>query len=276
MRFVPRQPDTSVNVSKTHPLAEASTLLIGLSLLFALIVALLVFLVEIGLYFIPVEKEAKLFENWLPDDLLTVAPHDERLLAAQNLTDRLARHWPDAPYKFRVEIDTSEIPNATALPGGLIVLTKGLLDQVESENELAFVIGHELGHFHNRDHMRALGRVLVLSVALAVSSGGDSSGIGVNVADVALRGFSRHHESRADEFGLMLVQSQYGHVNQAWRLFERWDEGGSGHAADLVSYLSTHPDTGDRIVELQTLAQSRGWPSQGQVTPVRWSSGATR
>ena len=68
------------------------------------------------LYFVPAHKEAALFRDWLPDDLMTVSPADERLYATQSLVDELARQWPDSPYEFRVEIDASEVANAMALP----------------------------------------------------------------------------------------------------------------------------------------------------------------
>ena len=145
MRYVPKQPREGINVSDTHPLVEAGTLVVGLTAIFIVIVLALTFLIEIALYFIPAEKEAELFRDWLPDDLVTVSPGDERLHKTQLLVDRLAFHWADSPYEFRVEIDDSEVANAMALPGGLIIVTEGLLDQVESENELAFVLGHELG-----------------------------------------------------------------------------------------------------------------------------------
>ena len=184
--------------------------------------------------------------------------------------DRLAFHWGDSPYEFRVEIDDSEVANAMALPGGLIIVTQGLLDQVESENELAFVLGHELGHYKNRDHIRALGRGIVFSLVFAVATGsGDAAGLGLKVSDLALRGFSRKQESRADEFALAIVYTQYGHVNEAWRLFERWDD--EDHSIlDLVTYLSTHPQAGDRVESLESLAISEGWPLQGRVTALQW------
>ena len=269
MRHVPRQPREGINVSDTHPLVEAGTLVVGLAAIFVTLAILLIFLVEIALYFIPVEKEVALFENWLPEDLVTIAPHDERLTQTQILVDRLAFHWADAPYEFRLEIDDSDIANAMALPGGLIIVTQGLLDEVESENELAFVLGHELGHFRNRDHMRALGRGIVLSMFFAVATGGDVSNLGLNAADLALRGFSRRQESQADEFGLALVYTHYGHVNEAWRLFERWDDGDSSFL-DIVSYTSTHPDSGDRIDNLKQMARGEGWPMDGATTRLKW------
>lgn len=270
MKFVAKQPAEGINVSKTHPLVEASTLVIGLTAIFAAIAIALVFLVEIALHFVSAEKEAALFDGWLPDDLVTVAHTDERLNETQQLVDRLALHWPESPYKFRVEIDDSEIANAMALPGGLIVVTKGLLDQVESENELAFVLGHELGHFNNRDHLRALGRGIVLSLFFAATTGGDVAGIGINTADIALRGFSRRQESKADAFGLRVVHDEYGHVNESWRLFERWDIEDNS-ITRFVAYLSTHPDSGDRITAIKDIANSEGWSLGGDITPLTWS-----
>ena len=90
-----------------------------------------------------------------------------------------------------------------------------------------------------------------------------------DIADLALRGFSRKQEANADEFGLELVYTNYGHVDEAWRLFERWrdkDDALSG----VVSYLSTHPQPDDRIENLERMAAAEGWPSAGDVTPLRW------
>jgi Zn-dependent protease with chaperone function len=269
MRFVAKQPKEGINVSDTHPLVEASALVVGLGAIFVAIALALIFLVEVSLYFVSAEDEAEFFDGWLPDDLVTVSHTDQRLLETQLLVDRLVRHWPETPYQFRVEIDDSQQSNAMALPGGLIIVTQGLLDQVESENELAFVLGHELGHFNNRDHLRALGRGVVLSVFLAVTTGSDVAGVGIKAADLTLRGFSRGQETKADEFGLDIVNSEYGHVNEAWRLFERWDVEDNSFM-DLVTYLSTHPDTGDRVVDIKRHAEKEGWQMDGEITPLRW------
>ena len=250
-------------------LVEAGTLVVGLTAIFVVITLALIFMIEVALYFVSAEDEAELFDGWLPEDLITVSPTEQRLLETQRLVDRLVLHWPESPYTFRVEIDDSEIANAMALPGGLIVVTQGLLDQVDSENELAFVLGHELGHFKNRDHLRALGRGIVLSMFFAVVTGNDVGGIGIKAADLTLRGFSRRQETKADEFGLAVVNSEYGHVDEAWRLFERWDIEDDS-LIDLITYLSTHPDTGDRINDMKRHADVEGWPMDGDVTPLNW------
>jgi len=272
MRYVAKQAREGINVSKTHPLVEAGTLVVGLSIIFGLIVVALVFVVELSLFYVSAEAEAEFFDRWMPEDLITVAPDDERRAGAQLIVDRLAVHWPDSPYQFRVEIDNSEVANAMALPGGLIIVTQGLLNQVETENELAFVLGHELGHFYNRDHLRALGRGAVLSIVFAVITGGDVAGIGVRIADLTLRGFSRAQESDADEFGLQLVHAEYAHVGEAWRLFERWHEYEGESLLKFVTYLSTHPQSGKRIEEMRELAIEKGWPVEGELTPLAWAA----
>jgi Zn-dependent protease with chaperone function len=269
MRFVARQPKEGINVSDTHPLVEASTLLFGLAAIFVVVAMALVFMVEVALYFVTAEDEADLFDSWVPEDLITVAPDDGRLHETQLLVDRLVLHWPDTPYDFRVEIADSKVPNAMAFPGGLIIVTQGLLDQVESENELAFVLGHELGHFKNRDHIRALGRGVVLSLVFAVVTGNDVAGIGIKAADLTLRSFSRGQETAADRFGLRMVNAEFGHVDEAWRLFERWDVEDTDFI-DLVTYLSTHPETGDRIVEMKAHVEDEGWIVEGEISPLSW------
>ena len=115
MRFVARKPREGINVSDTHPLAEAGTLVVGLSLLFMAVVLALVFIVELVLLYVSPETEAELFSNWTPDDLVSIVADDERLIETRALAARLADHWPDSPYTIRVEISDSEVPNAMAL-----------------------------------------------------------------------------------------------------------------------------------------------------------------
>ncbi len=271
MRHVPRQPDHGVNQSAEHPLAEAGTLIVGLGLLVTAVAIVLVFLADAVLALVPPEHEAAMFDAWLPDDIVTVAYDDERLLKADAMIQRMARHYPESPYTFRVEIDDSAVSNAMAFPGGLIVVTSGLLDRVQSENELAFVLAHEIGHYRNRDHLRAMGRGLVLSMLMLTVSGGDTTSYGATIAGLTQRAFSRRQESRADAFGLELVQAEFGHVAEAWRFFERV-AGEPAAAALIAAYAASHPRSAERIRDLRELAADNGWPTSGRVTPLVWAS----
>jgi predicted Zn-dependent protease len=270
MRYVPKQAPDDVNVSKEHPLVEAGTLVAGLSLIFIAIALILILMVDLVLMIVSPAKEAQLFSSWLPDDLVTVQGDDGRHAEVDELVQRLASHWKETPYEFRVEISDDSNLNAMAFPGGLIVVTSGLLDRVESENELAFILGHELGHFRNRDHIRGLGRVVLLSIFFAAISGSDGgANLGVSVGDLALRGFSRGQESDADEFGLGIVYEEYGHVAQATRFFERIEDD-DAVLSELASYLSTHPSPDDRIERLAELSATRNWSLSEETVPINW------
>ncbi len=164
-------------------------------------------------------------------------------------------------------IDEDE-PNAGALPGGYILLTSGLVDEIESENELAFVLGHELGHFHNRDHLRRLGRGVVYSLALAtlVGSSGSAPDLAGRVGDLTSRGFDREQERAADRFGLALVAATYGHLGSSWNFFQRL-AAESSKLDEMAAYLATHPATAARIEALKRYAEQKGWPLDGPATP---------
>lgn len=269
MRFVPKKARNDVNVSPEHPLVEAGYLVTAVTLIFAAIVVVLVFAVDLALLFFSPQSEAEFFERWTPKDLVAITEEDTRIVETRELLSRLAERWPDAPYRFRLEVTESELPNAMALPGGLVVVTSALLDGVESENELAFVLGHELGHFRNRDHMRMLGRAAVFGIFFTVISGGDDSNLGLTVAEFGLLGFSREQESDADEFGLELVQAEYGHVAESWRFFERMDEV-DDDLPDFATYLSTHPSPDDRVDDIRALALTRGWALTGETAGLDW------
>ncbi len=264
MRYVSRKPRDDVNVSPEHPLVEAATLAVGVGVATAVVVLLLVVFVDVVLHFVPPSAEVRLFGDWQPDDLVRLDGDDPREAAVADLLARVAARWPDTDYRFRAVVNVSDEPNALAMPGGLIVVTTGLLDDVESENELAFVLGHELGHFRNRDHIRGLGRGVVLTIALAAVSG-KSGGVtpGMTVADVTLRSVGRRQEIDADAFGLALVDAEFGHVNGADDFFRRHGESAGG-------WFATHPAAADRVSRLGEAADSRGYDRQGELTGLSW------
>jgi Zn-dependent protease with chaperone function len=222
------------------------------------------------LYLVPEKKEVELFDGWIPSDLITVAADDPRLHRLEAITDRLASHWPETGYDFRVEINDSADINAFAFPGGLIVVTGGLLDEVETENELALVLGHELGHFKNRDHLRGLGRGVALGIMLAVATGASDGGsLGATLAEVTLSSFSRRQELAADGFGLGVVHRQYGHIAGALGLYDRLGKD-SGEERGLSSYFATHPSPPDRVARLRQQGRENGWTERGSVTAIDW------
>ena len=271
MKFVSRTPDDGVNVSKQHPLREAVELLAGVAIVGTLALVALSFLAEFLILRIPPEYEARYFDQGWADSLASEALDSQTTLQLQELTDRIASHWPDRPYPLRVGITDDPEPNAFALPGGTILVTRGLLKLSKTENELAFVLGHEVGHFRNRDHLRNLGRQVTVALAVAVLSGSSVSGsvdiLGL-AQTVAERSFSRDQESAADEFGLQALYAEYGHVQGADEFFEKMPRDDMLTGGRLGRYFSTHPVGDDRIEALNQLAETRGWPTTGPLEPL--------
>lgn len=274
MNFDPSLPDDEVNVSGTHPLREALVLLAGIAGAGFALFVVIALTVEILVPWIPPSFEVRVFGGSGVADLLGPADGegDRRGERVAELVDRLARHWPENPYAFRVIVQTEKTPNALAFPGGLIVVTSGLLEQVETENELAFVLGHEIGHFRNRDHLRGIGRGVAFTLAMGALGLGGSGGAAQLASlsgQLAARGFDRDQESDADRFGLELVEQEYGHVAGAWEFFERLPEPEGTAEKEIVQYLATHPLNEDRIRALHALALERGWPQTGTAVPLQ-------
>jgi Zn-dependent protease with chaperone function len=263
-----------VNYSRTNPVRETIVLvggLIGAAAVFIIGIALVVDLI---VPLIPISWEARVFPGFAT--LFKPEPMDgskERRERLQALLDRMSSHWSENPYQLRIDIMEESQDNAFAFPGGLVLITSGMLDDVESENELAFVIGHELGHFRNRDHLRHLGRGVALGLLVAVirgTGGGESATSLIALAgELTTRSFSRAQEEAADAFGLELVHEEYDTVAGAWDFFGRLPQPSPTLGRSGATYLSTHPLSKERIEALEQLASDRGWPTEGELSPLR-------
>ena len=266
MEYIPRKPDRNVNVTRTSPLRDFFTMLIGAGVILVAVYVVLGLLVDFLVPRISPETEQKLsgfFQNKYTAD--TSVPEESKSL--QVLVDRMQKQCVSLPYPMKVEIAGSDMINALALPGGRIVVFSGLLEKVQSENELAFVLAHEMGHFANRDHLSGIGRGLVF-MALSLSLFGPNNPIGDKIAsflEVSELGFSRKHETMADEYALEKLDCLYGHVAGATGFFEltsKMEENNfAGH------YLSTHPLSEKRITHLTDLAGEKGFRREGELVP---------
>jgi Zn-dependent protease with chaperone function len=259
MRFVRRNLGKAAEASSGgggRGLAKEIIVLVGASLA---LIAGLYFAVGWGvdrlLPFISFEREQRWFSGLRP-----ASPHesngeraDDQLHRVSLLLDRLTALVDAPPLSFSIAILSEEDPNAFAIPGGTIGVTTGLLEILSDDIALAFVLGHELGHFSNRDHLRGLGRrighALVWTIVFG-SSGGDL--VGDRLTRFLNLRYSRRQEERADAYGLRLVYETYVTVEGTDRLFGWLDQN-----RDLPAWaaiLSTHPDPMDRIDKLRRLA----------------------
>jgi Zn-dependent protease with chaperone function len=259
VKFTARRPGINVNVSPTHPLKELAILAGGLLAIVIGVYLALGLAVDLIVPRLSMDLEKKLAGAWIGKIVETDAVADPTR-SLQALVDRLQDQCAPLPYGVTVHVQQSAAVNAATLPGGHMVVFSGLLTEMTSENELAFVLAHELGHFAHRDHLRGLGRSLVLMTASTLLLGADNSinsMIGQSMALTELS-FSRQQESRADEFALETLFCHYGHVADATAFFGKipkdGDPGRFGH------YFASHPENRRRIDHLNELIRQRGYP----------------
>lgn len=268
MEAKPRLPDERVNLPDTHPLADAATLITGVVGVALVVFAVIAYFVEIAIWMLPVETEASIAAELWPQEASAAGEAvGDRQARVQQLLGELAEGWPENPYALQLRIMDTPEPNAFAAPGGIVMVTTGLLEQSQSENELAFVLGHEIGHFRNRDHLRGLGQGLLFQLVLAaVGLGGADLSLAGQTGVAASLSFSREQEREADRFGLELVDRRYGHVDGAGLFFERVAAIDPA-SASLPTFVSTHPGLRERAKAVRELAVERGYALDGPLRP---------
>jgi predicted Zn-dependent protease len=168
---------------------------------------------------------------------------------------------PDGPWYFMI-VDLPD-PNAFALPGGFIYVTRGLLSLVNSEDELAGVLGHEIGHVTARHASKRIGAA-VLTAPVSIATG--LAGMAVSIVSPSLGNvlagtgplltgglviapFSREQENRADEIGQYLA-ARAGYapagISQFLRTLDREVTLLAGEERSFY-FLDTHPMTPGRV-----------------------------
>lgn len=169
-------------------------------------------------------------------------------------------HRPRLEYHFAV-LDTPVV-NAFAAPGGYIYVTRGLLALMNSEAEVATVIGHELGHVAARHSARQMSTAILVNIGLAVGSALDEdiakfAGVASLGFQLLFLKFSRDDEYQADSLGVQYSRSARYRPREMAVFFRSLLRMEPDRGNRLPSFLSTHPLTEKRIARLETLLQQQ-------------------
>jgi predicted Zn-dependent protease len=188
---------------------------------------------------------------------------------------------PDVTWQFNVTDDVE--PNAFALPGGYVYVTRGLLSLSNSEDELAGVLGHEMAHVLERHAARRAGAATPLALlfgipagilgAVSPTLGGIVGGTGELASGVVLASYSRDQERDADSRGIALAaRAGWDPAGLASFLqtLER-EEALEGHDPNRRSFFATHPATPERVGNVRAAARSQ---TKVAATPIAGSRAA--
>ena len=158
---------------------------------------------------------------------------------------------------FHCELIHADFPNAMALPGGFIFISRSLVDLCEARpDELAFVIGHEMAHIirgHAWDRMLNQAALRAASV-IATRAGPGSVWLRQQGVQLLQSAHARKCELEADELGLRLAASAGFRPPGAIALLQRIDRLGPNPTA-LGQYIASHPPASDRVARLMPLCQ---------------------
>ena len=231
----------------------------------------------------PVEKDvaqgretAKMVETEIG-----IARDPERTAYVQRVGARIAQSNPDQRFEYTFQILDQFEPNAFALPGGWIFVSRGLLALTESEDELANVLGHEVIHVSNRHSARQQQKAILpglLTIPGAIVGGvisqdlGDLINVPVYLAGGAyLAAHSRQDEYEADQQG-QAIAAGAGYNPQALApilsRIEAFAEMQTGEK-QMPGFFDTHPSTPNRAQRITADATRIYWQKQPGIAPRR-------
>lgn len=158
---------------------------------------------------------------------------------------------PNLPWTFRVVEDPT--PNAFALPGGFIFVTRGLLNLLTNESELAAVLGHEIGHVTARHSVSMISRAQLAQIGLVlgqiavpqIGALGDAAGAGLQLLFLH---YGRDAERQSDELGFRYSLERGYDVREMDDVFRALDRMGERQDRSAIpSWLASHPGGPERI-----------------------------
>jgi predicted Zn-dependent protease len=166
-------------------------------------------------------------------------------------------HRPNMDFEFKIL--NSPVVNAFALPGGYVYFTRGILAHFSNEAEFAGVLGHEIGHVtarhgaeqYTNQMLSQIGLIVGLVVSPTVRQFANEISQGVQLMMLSN---SRANESQSDELGVEYSTKIGFDANQMAGFFRTIGRIGESSGGEIPTFLSTHPNPGDRFTRVHELA----------------------
>ena len=172
----------------------------------------------------------------------------------------------DLPFKFTFKLVNMVEPNAFSIPGGYVYFSRGILPLLNSEDELATILGHEIAHVVRRHSARQMKKSIVpalLTVPGLLISGispelGGLINAPINAAgQIYLANYSRGQENEADEIGVLLAAKAGYEPKALGKALDQIDKAVEVYIGEKTKFsiFDDHPYTPDRVKNIQELSQ---------------------
>jgi predicted Zn-dependent protease len=217
------------------------------------------------------EREAKKVA-----EILGLIDAPELAAYVEQLGQAMAAHAPKRKLDYHFNIVEMDVPNAFALPGGHIYVSRGLLVHMNSEAELANVLGHEIGHVAARHaaqrdvRAKTVGIASILGAVGAVVAGGDGRAVAATqmLGQGMISAYGRDQEREADRIALDLAATvgvdPMG-MADFLRTLDRTTRLEQGFSRE-TGFFDTHPSTPERVAEATTRAAVIRWEPKLSLT----------
>jgi Zn-dependent protease with chaperone function len=194
-----------------------------------------------------------------------------RSAAGRNAFKKLVDTLEDAaelPLPLRALVVRSPEVNAITLPGGRVYMFDGLLAKAEKVDEVAGVLGHEIGHVMHRDGTKAVLEAAGLSLLFGMLLGDFTGGGAAVVAarTVLQTAYSRSAEAAADDFGAGLMYKVGGDPRALGAILLRV----SDKPGSAPHFLLDHPEAQERAAAIAKVGQPS--PMKALLTPAEWNA----
>jgi len=176
------------------------------------------------------------------------------------LTSSEFQHKNDFEWRLFI-IKDDNVQNAFCTPGGYIYVYTGLMKFLDDASSLAGVIGHEMAHADKRHSTRQMTEQYGIETLLSFVGGNAQQIASISAQLISLK-FSRNHETESDTYSVKyLCQTKY-RADGAADFFQKIGSQG------VPAFLSTHPDPGDRVVNIKKQKTELGCGDEDNFTPT--------
>ena len=180
--------------------------------------------------------------------------YQEKLNLLYSIQEKIIANDTKIQFKEEFPLYVKESPqvNAMILPNGIIYFTSALLKEDLSEQELAFVLAHEIGHYAHRDHLKSVSKqiaIYIITVFLGQSDGAAKLANGIAHTE-ALR-HSQSQEKLADKYASNMLIKIYGTNQGGQDMIKHLEK--MEKVPEFLYYFSTHPSNKERLKLLEQM-----------------------
>ena len=194
---------------------------------------------------VPLETEYQIGESVLTS-LKTQTALVEKGAAVDTIKKIGDRLTQGSAYKYQWHLSNDKAINAFALPGGNVIVNKGLLEKADSANEVAGVLAHEIQHVEQRHALKNMITSSGIAAAVLLVLGDANAVMMIMAHQVSAQYFSRQAESDADMKGIALLNKIKIDPQGMATFFKKMQAAFKGKTQG-PEWISSHPDTAIRI-----------------------------